>query len=261
MLEYKIDNLLTIGKAHHLHCEDDVFIREEDDYILAAVFDGCSSGIDSHYASTAHKYKLKSISNNLIYTLRENENRYHPYKNTDEALKEIAFDLCCRIHIMEYECNKEMLSTAVLLLINKITKEYSILFCGDGCCCINDEFHSVHDSEGNSVWYLSTVKPIEFLEYYNTYCTKFNGIIEENMTLCISSDGIESFMTSYGSANVSLPIDVFFKTDNIEEKYRSWNLQRLYNVLTKGKMNGMNDEGLTNIDDLSIIKIKIKNED
>ena len=145
--------------------------------------------------------------------------------------------------------------------MNVIKKCFSILFCGDGCCCINDEFHSVHDSEGNAVWYLSTVKPIEFLEYYNTYCTKFNGIIEENMTLCISSDGIESFMTSYGSSNVSLPIDVFFKTDNIEEKYRSWNLQRLYNVLTKGKMNGMNNEGLTNIDDLSIIKIKIKNED
>lgn len=258
MLKYNIDTLITMGKAHKLHTEDDYFVSEGDDYILAAVFDGCSSGVDSHYASTTHKYKLKSITNDLIYLLRENNNRYHPYKGTDEVLKEIAFELCCHIYNMDYEVDKEMLSTAVLLLINKKTKEYSILFCGDGCCCVDDDFHSIHDTNGNAVWYLSTVNPKDFLNYYNSYCRKFNGNIEDGMVLSISTDGIESFMTSYGSYDTSLPIDVFMKTENCDEKYHKWNLERLYNVFTKGKMNGMNDNVIRNIDDMTIIKIKVE---
>lgn len=49
-MKFEIDKIIKMGKSHSLHCKDDFFIEENDNFILCAVFDGCSSGIDSHYS-------------------------------------------------------------------------------------------------------------------------------------------------------------------------------------------------------------------
>lgn len=253
-MNFNIDTLIKMGKTHSLHCEDDYIVVENDNFLVAAVFDGCSSGIDSHYASTKHKYLMKEVA--------ENFNWLWDYKKK-HTIKDNVFYFVFSVHnelkSEKYEVNKEMLSTIVLLFINKHTNEYGIVFCGDGCCFINGENISVHDEHGNAVWYLSMVTDKQFEEYFENYCHYYEGVIDNNMEIAISSDGIESFMTKYGSYNKEYPQDIFFNTKNsLPEKYHNWKLERLYNVLTKGKLPNMeNDEGLSNIDDLTIIKVKI----
>lgn len=65
-MNFNIDTLIKMGKAHSLHCEDDYIVVENDNFLVAAVFDGCSSGVDSHYASTKHKYLMKEVAEILI---------------------------------------------------------------------------------------------------------------------------------------------------------------------------------------------------
>lgn len=257
MMEYKIENFICRGASHTLHCEDDFYVFENEEVIVAAVFDGCSSGIDSHFASTMHKYCLREVLNDIPYILREDDNRNFPFKDVNESGKEIISLLFDKIYRLDYKVNSEMLSTVVLTLVNKITKEYFICFAGDGVCKINDEIHSIHDANSNAVWYLSSVNYSDFNQYYNNYCTKFSGIFENEIS--ISSDGIESFRDKFG-ADVTVEAEMLFlnmKHDKVKlnEKYQSIPICRLYNMFQNGKIDEFNNIPSKNLDDFTIIKI------
>lgn len=257
-MNFKIDKLIKMGKSHNLHCEDDYYIYENENFIVSAVFDGCSSGIDSHYASTKHKYLLNEVIQHLKATWNYG---YGKNKSIEEILNYCIYGVYVELMHEKYKINEEMLSTIVLLFINKETKEYGIIFCGDGCCNINGENISIHDPNGNAVWYLSSIvekyHPNEdaFCKYFEN-CKIYCGYLEDDYTISISTDGVESFMTKYGSHIEDYPKKVFFNTEELTEKYHKWNMERLYNVMVKGKLPELNDEGISNIDDLTIIKIK-----
>lgn len=257
MKQYKIDTLISKGRLHDLHCEDDYLVYENDKFIVAAVFDGCSSGIDSHFASTMHKYKLREICENL-----EHITNFHGQNVTNDIL----FTLFNEIHFLDYKVNQEMLSTIVFVIIEKKYGAYYMCVAGDGCYKrpLNDvregfhgyEFKSVHDVNGNAVWYLSTVDPIEFGKYYSGYCVTPKGYIENDQEICISSDGLESFVSQYGASKNEDAKKIFFETDTCEEKYQNMPLQRLYNVVVRGKCSDTGNEVMLNGDDFTMIKIK-----
>ena len=251
MKQYKIDTLISKGRLHNLHCEDDYLVYENDKFILAAVFDGCSSGIDSHFASTMHKYKMREICNNL--------EEYTSVYDTDVA-QNILRELNSKIWSLDYEINQEMLSTVVFIFIDKLNDKYHICIAGDGCYeqMFNnyEVFESVHDINGNAVWYLSTVRPADFNDYFHNYCKLEKGVFTNDREICISSDGLESFVSQYGSLKNDEARKIFFETRKCEEKYRKMPLQRLYNVVTKGKCTDTGNEVMLNGDDFTMIKIK-----
>lgn len=254
---YKIESFISKGAAHNLHCEDDFYVFENEEVIVGAIFDGCSNGVDSHFASTMHKYCLREVLKDIPYIIREDDNRNFPFRDINESGKEIIYLLFDRIYNLDYIVNSEMLSTIVLTLINKMTKEYFICFAGDGVCKINDKIHSIHDKDSNAVWYLSSVNYSEFNSYYDKYCTKFNGIFENE--ICISSDGMESFKDKYGT-DVTTEAEVLFLDMNhkelkLNEKYRTIPLCRLYNMFQNGKISEFKDTPVKNLDDFTIIKI------
>lgn len=254
---YKIESFIAMGCAHSLHCEDDFYVYEDEEVIVAAVFDGCSSGIDSHFASTMHKYCLREVLIDIPYIIREDDNRNFPFKDINESGKEIIHLLYDRIYRLNYKVNSEMLSTVVLTLVNKLTKEYFICFAGDGVCKINDKIHSVHDSNSNTVWYLSSVKYSDFNFYYDTYCTKYSGIFENEIS--ISSDGMESFKDKFGT-DVTTEAEILFLGLNHDElklndKYKTIPMCRLYNMFQNGKIDEFKNIPVKNLDDFTIIKI------
>ena len=253
-MDYKIDSLITRGMMHELRCEDDYMIFDNDEIIISAVFDGCSSGIDSHYASTFLRKKLNEyLEDNSIYIIREDENRNFPYKSCDETLKGILEYLHSCIPYSE----TEYLSTCVMCYINKETYEYSILFAGDGECCIDGKRHIVHDKEGNAVRYLSTVKTYsDFNEYYDKYCKKYSGIFNES--LIISTDGIGSFIDKFNADKSELARSLFYGEGEIkiDERFMKLPLKRQYNILSNGRIFKENEKiPVKNLDDFTIIKI------
>lgn len=256
MGKYIIDTLISKGRLHNLHCEDDYLVYENETFILVAVFDGCSSGIDSHFASTMHKYKLKEICKNIaditsVYS--------------SNVVEDILRELNRKIWSLDYEVEKEMLSTVVFLLIDKVYTKYYICVAGDGCYEIKyhdyELFESVHDANGNAVWYLSTVKPADFKQYFHNYCKKEQGILKNGQEICISSDGLESFVSSFGASKNNEARKIFFDTHKCNQRYQKMSLQRLYNVVTKGKCADTDNEVMLNGDDFTMIKIKYIDEE
>ena len=64
---FKIREIVKIG-SEHKQCEDSIFNMVKDDYIFMAVFDGCSGGVDSHFASNLFKKIMKkTIEENLYF--------------------------------------------------------------------------------------------------------------------------------------------------------------------------------------------------
>ena len=52
---------------HHNFCEDSSLVFQDDNFIHIAVFDGCSTGIDSHFASFFFSRMLrKTIKESLL---------------------------------------------------------------------------------------------------------------------------------------------------------------------------------------------------
>ena len=253
-MEIKIDSLITRGMMHELRCEDDLLIYENDEVIFTGVFDGCSSGKDSHYASTFIKNELYYLlKTNDIFIVREDNNRNFPYREPKDVVKVVLTYLFDTFKYINYEVNNEMLSTCVICYVNKITNEYAICFAGDGECCIDNELHVMHDAGGNSVWYLSTVKDNELKKYINEYCTIYDG--QFNDKIVISTDGIATFIDKYNCNKSEEVRNLFYETSDSYSKYKGFNSKRIYNLLCKGKINGI-DEQLKNLDDFTIIKIK-----
>lgn len=254
---YKIENFINRGAVHELHCEDDFYVFENEEVIVANIFDGCSSGVDSHFSSTQHKYCLREVLKDIPYILREDNNRNFPFKNINESGKEIIYLLFESIRDINYEIGKEMLSTVVLTLINKLTKEYFICFAGDGVCKINNEIHSIHDKDSNAVWYLSSVNYSDYDNYYDNYCTKFSGKFENE--ICISSDGIESFKDKFGVDATPKAFTLFlgksYEDIKLNEKYKNVPICRLYNMFQNGKIDEFKNIPVKNLDDFTIVKI------
>ncbi len=189
--------------------------------------------------------------------------------------KALIYSLYDKIYDIHYEMGEEMLSTVLLLIINKETDEYEITFCGDGVSFVNGEYTNVHDPNGDTVWYLSTAYPyrskeygirrntslplnapgneiMSFPEYFKQYynqCKVIKGKGIEN--ICISTDGIDTFKNKYGQ--IVDARDYFCNNPqfgNLDNQ-----LKRLYNVFTKG-LNNEEKIPCINGDDFTMIKIE-----
>lgn len=263
MTEYNIRTLITRGQDK-LRCEDDFLVYEEGDYIITAVFDGCSSGIDSHFASTLCKITLKNVLSRDLW----NEFKYLPedkdplYENDMIFLKSIIEEFICgdlnyALNELDLDVNTELLSTCVICMFNKIKHKCNIIFCGDGVCYIDGEVYAPHDENGNSVYYFSTCgfdkarSRKEQRKLLNEYFDKYCFMVEDktvNETVAIASDGIDSFKDMYGINKVEEARDVFFK----ENRFSTMNvmLKRLYNIFIKSN-------SCINQDDCTIVRLNI----
>lgn len=263
MTEYNIRTLITRGQDK-LRCEDDFLVYEEGDYIITAVFDGCSSGTDSHFASTLCKMALRNLLSRDLWDdfkyLQEDDDRI--YDNDMMFLKKIIEEFICGdvnwlLNSFKLDVNTELLTTCVICMFNKITQKCNIVFCGDGVCYIDGDVYAPHDENGNSVHYFSTLGIFkarsrkEQRKILNEYFDKYCFMVEDktvNETVAIASDGIDSFKDMYGINKVEEARDVFFK----ENRFSTMNvmLKRLYNIFIKSN-------SCMNQDDCTIVRLNI----
>jgi hypothetical protein len=251
---YNVRSLITRGSNHPLRCEDDLLINETDDTIMACVYDGCSSGIDSHVASSIHKKMMSQ----LLYRNPD----FSPESVAKEILRytyEMLFDYNDHFG---FEINKEMLSTIVILLVNKHNSSYSVLVAGDGVVSIDGSYFNVHDKDGDSVYYLSSIicdfaeeaDPEIFEKYYAEHCTVLSGSFLRSVS--ISTDGIDTFKTKFGVASKESSRDFFMQNRAFEKAENQ--LKRLYNIYTQG-LHLEEKVPCMNADDFTMITISKNN--
>nr|WP_315035296.1 protein phosphatase 2C domain-containing protein [uncultured Chryseobacterium sp.] len=186
----KIYSTLQIGDYHTNHCEDYFIIKKiSTNKMVCAVMDGCSTAIDSHFASTLVGKALRKII--IEYGYKELYEK-DIQRTLDEQLKEILKSLFAEMvflknHLMLDE--KELLTTLIILLYDSSEDKGVILSIGDGVVCINGkitefdrdnkpDYLAYHLHESFEVWYEKQYQKIFF-----------NSLDD----ISIATDGIQTF--------------------------------------------------------------------
>ncbi len=244
MANFKIKSIITRGHEK-LRCEDDYLVEETENLIICGVFDGCSSGLDSHIASTIMKKIMMNVNGlEFVYKICQ--------KDGKDNLKFICRDFIDEIYISLNKLKsqnifflkegEDLLSTVIILVLDKNNGKYFIQFLGDGVAYTDGEITDVHNDD-NSVLYLSTVNE-SLIDEYISKSKSLSGVI--NKTISISTDGIDTFKDSFGIGYANEARTLFFESERFVKI--SPMLNRLYNIFT-------NENKLKNIDDFTMIRI------
>lgn len=230
------------GTSHSDWNEDNFFIKEMAHVVVGGIFDGCSSGKDSFFAS-------KLFANIFRKTVDECKTRievdtfptlvHQFFKNLSKAIKTIGLT------------TDETLSTAVLFIYNLNNNELLVKFFGDGCAYANnDELLFFNNDEENKPDYVSyqlsdlLKSPYAFTNYYKGK----KSFIVNTKDFSISSDGLFSFRKTIDSEPDFNYTNYLVKDDFLYKNPAS----------LKRKLNIIKNKGYEHYDDLTIIRIIIE---
>jgi hypothetical protein len=242
----KIYSAIQIGDYHQNNCEDHLYIGEYGkNKILCAVMDGCTTALESHFASTLVGKILKKICIEKGY--KEFIEQDDLQLTIEENLKSILRDLLNELKILKNQLmldSKELLTTLIIMLFDKNNEQGIILAVGDGFVNVNGEITEFE--QDNKPDYLGFHLSEDFETFYNSQKQKieFNKITN----VSISTDGIFTFEKSApNKSKEEINVIEFLTTEKTNcEKDEMLNLK--LKILE-------NEFGLKPTDDFSIIRI------
>lgn len=220
-------SILNQRGGNHNSCEDSVFVKETDTVIYGGVFDGCSSGENSHWASQTFAYVFKKYMEDFFGDLD-----YSVMLPAAKKLSTIAA-------MLNINTDTHLLSTCVLFYYNKAKKTLDVRCFGDGVFYVNDVEFII--DQGNIPDYLgyalknATVENL--LQYFDKYpILPFTDV--DRFIIC--SDGIQAIHENqYEPASVKW--EELLLAPPASENY----LKRMWNILKNKKF--------TLSDDLTIV--------
>jgi serine/threonine protein phosphatase PrpC len=194
----KVDTLLKRGHIHTEFCEDAVYhTAVSEQWMIGAVFDGCSSGKESYFASSLTKKLLKKACKTLPYLAKIQPelsiiNQTAKYIG-EFILSQVFSDLktISNRYLLE---EIELLSTLLLTVINKKEKQAWINVSGDGVICVNNKITTIdqHNMPDYVTYHLD--KSFENWLSQHTKSYEFLNV----QSLGISTDGINKFISHSG---------------------------------------------------------------
>lgn len=239
----RIHTLLKRGFSHKDFCEDFLLCKALDEkYLLAGVFDGCSSGVDSHFASVLFAKIVKNVATELSTNFTD---------DTEMLLKVVLFHTITTVDKIQRQLNlltTELLTTIQLLLINKQSYSGKLICIGDGYALINGTHYNF--DQNNQPDYLAyhlneLVEKEIFYEWFENHNQLID--IDKVEDISIASDGILSFLPANDSREDGIEPVHYLLTDTFLIKNSSM-LKRKCNILS-------NKYKFNNFDDLSIVRI------
>ena len=241
----KIYTSIQIGDFHTNHCEDAlVSTKNGENKALIAVMDGCSMGTESHFASTLFAKILKKISQELFYTefLQPQE------KTLENQLQNVMKTFFLELKSIKNQLSLEtleLLSTLILGVYDKKTKEAEIITIGDGLIVHNGNITEYE--QGDKPDYFAYHLQEDFDIWFENFDQKLS--LKNVEDLSIMTDGIYTFKrlgqrTDY--EDTSKMIDYLAADKNATN----------HEDMLKGKMIFLEKEkSLKPMDDLAIIRI------
>lgn len=170
--------LSTLNKISHTHttCEDNFFVNETEDGITGGVFDGCSTGTNSHWAAQTFAYlfgKYRNPTSNLVIC------------RVTTLLSGIMNTLGLT--------NMHVLATCLLFEYNKKTLRFRIRVFGDGYYYLNSREYEIEQENRPDYLGYHLDDEIDLNKYLDRYPTEEY----ENVTqFCITTDGIQALQIS-----------------------------------------------------------------
>lgn len=241
----KIYTALQKGEHHLNYCEDYYFVGEiGDDKVLCAVMDGCTMATDSYFASTLVGKLLRKIIKEKSYKVFYGLDTYSTPEN---YLKTILADLFKELSFIKNQLmleTAELLTTLVIMLVDKKEKQGIVMAIGDGLVYINGQ---ITDFDQNNIPdYIGYHLHKDFEEWYNAQQQKI--LFHEIEDIIVATDGIFTFMP-INKTNLAEDINpinflLFDKTNKQNSEMLSWQLKHLEF-----------EYGLKPADDLAMIRI------
>ena len=186
----KIYSALQIGDYHINHCEDYLFIGDiGSDKILCAVMDGCTMGTDSYFVSTLVGKLLRKIAKETGY-----KELYNVATNIDieGCLKSILKELFKELMLTKNQLmldQKELLTTLIIMVVDKKMNKGVVLVVGDGLVSINGR--TTEFDQDNKPDYLGFHLNEDFETWFGYQKQKIS--ISDIEDISISTDGIFMF--------------------------------------------------------------------
>lgn len=237
-----IHKLIIRGYDHPLFCEDFAFVKKHDNLVFSGIFDGCSTGQDSHFASSLF---AKIFLNNI-----EKINTKNPLDAMMRQLLHYSIKDILQIKGLLNLHIEDLLTTIVIMIFNTGTNEANIVFVGDGFAMIDGE--KIIIDQNNQPDYLAyhienLQRKDNFVEWYERLKTKFIFEVINDISIC--SDGIQSFTKNSESPDEAINPVEYLLDDTFLIKNKTM-LSRKCNIL-RTKFN------IVPLDDLSIVRIKL----
>lgn len=212
---------LNVIGNQHTTCQDSLFTRQRGPVIMGGVFDGCSTGIKSAWASQTFAYVFSGMTN--ILSDNSIMQAYHELKVIKNRL-----DL--------YPAN--FLTTCLLFEYNTEKKELATRAFGDGFYYVNQVEYEIDQKNTSDYfgYYLDDLK--SFSEYLDKYPVK---TYYDVTNFKVYSDGIKSIgISQFVDQDGTNPLQVLLSNPT-SKNY----LERMWNILKRKKF--------TISDDLTII--------
>lgn len=182
--------------SHKDFCEDAYYYSERDGWVIAAVFDGCSDSINSHFASQLFSYSLRGVIDD--YWTENIQNFDKSDLSTEDMM--LSFSTLASTSLLYVAdalrmTKLEILSTAVIAMYNTKKKYLMVKFLGDGVVMVNGEMHRVDSGESNEPNYVGYYDKDEFDEspqlLIDANMYPFMAFTEVN-SFSICTDGIDA---------------------------------------------------------------------
>lgn len=242
----KIYSALQIGDYHQNNCEDHLFVGEYGkNKTLCAVMDGCTTALESQFASLLVGKILKKICTEKGY--REFVEKETKPLTLEENLKFILKDVLNELRLIQNQLmmdQKELLTTLILLLFHKDQEKGIVLAIGDGFVNINGK--TTEFEQDNKPDYIGFHLLEDFETFYNSQKQKieFNSLID----VSIATDGIFTFdKLKRNESKEEIDVIHFLTIDKVNSEKEDMIALKLKKL--------ENEYGLKPTDDFSIIRI------
>lgn len=213
------------ASGHPTHCEDSYFLYEDDVKIVGAVLDGCSTGINSHFASQFFAYALERYSVQSV-----GFDHYLAPPSKWEIFERVMFndisDRMWNISATLGLTRMHFLSTIVYFVHLKRERELHVTFFGDGVVYVNGERFT--NEENNMPDYFAYHVSNDLDTYV---ASRPRRVFSDVSDFSICTDGIDSFVNLRdGHLDRSIPVDFLVRdTRSINLKN---GLNKKFNILT-----------------------------
>lgn len=235
------------GMEHEHHCEDFAIMLKKNDWHIAAVSDGCSSGRDSHFAAVL-----------ACKLLRKCVVECHWEETLDSAAVGKIL-LCAWIDALRASAKallldeNELLATFLLLIYDTQQDEARIWVLGDGFVGIDD---NIKEIDHNNVPDYPAYHLNDSAEELDDYLSKQTFFIPKPHKILISTDGAASFQSN-GKELTAAEGQQFALNYLLNDKRFEGNpnmFGRLINIL-------FSQYGVANQDDIGIVKFLFRREE
>ena len=241
----KFYTLLKRGTAHSEFCEDFLFTTDiNDTFFVGCIFDGCSGGDASHFASTLFAKVFREVCANIIIPEVE--------FTKENLIKKILFESFDKIKNMKKNLGfntNDLLTTIIATVYEYNTNSAIIITAGDGFISINGndiEIDQKNTPEYPAYFFDDINRLADFEKWYEQKTHKI--AVKKVNDITISSDGILTYKkeSSKEIEHEKNPIEFLTKDTFLSKNILM--LYRKYNILK-------NKSAMTHADDISLIRI------